>query len=105
MNIALDYDDTYTRAPELWDRFIADAIDLGHNVYIVTARDDRYDQIADAEDIDVNDIIYCRGVAKKWWCHHFPRIDFDIWIDDKPEAISENSPYDRNHLDEWRKNR
>ncbi|CAB5221619.1 hypothetical protein UFOVP247_216, partial [uncultured Caudovirales phage] len=38
MNIALDFDDTYTRAPSLWNNFIADAKDKGHDIRIVTYR-------------------------------------------------------------------
>ena len=40
MLIALDYDETYTADPVLWDRFIGDANDHGHTVWIVTARRD-----------------------------------------------------------------
>ena len=38
MNIALDFDGTYTEAPWLWNKFIDDAYLLGHEVYLVTGR-------------------------------------------------------------------
>mgnify|MGYP002757933485 CR=1 FL=1 len=104
MKIALDYDNTYTEDPNFWNAFSEDAVERGHTVYIVTARDDRYDYI-DQHFPYVKDVIYCRGVAKRWFCHHFPRIDFDIWIDDKPESIDNNSTATRDQLDEWRKER
>jgi 5'(3')-deoxyribonucleotidase len=104
MKIALDYDGTYSSDPSLWDTFVLDAVERGHEVYIVTARDDRYDEL-DNSFPHTSGVIYCRGVAKKWWCHHFPRIDFDIWIDDKPESLFENSTATREQLDEWRKDR
>ena len=38
MNIALDFDDTYTCDTTLWDGFIYDAIKRGHDIRIVTIR-------------------------------------------------------------------
>jgi hypothetical protein len=38
MNIALDFDDTYTCDTTLWDGFIYDAIKRGHDIRIVTMR-------------------------------------------------------------------
>ena len=40
MIIALDYDGTYTRAPRLWDDFIALADAGGYSVVVVTMRDE-----------------------------------------------------------------
>lgn len=104
MKIALDYDMTYSADPEMWSNFCINATDRGHEVWIVTSRDDRYDYLDNFHPPTAG-IIYCRGVAKKWFCHHFPRIDFDIWIDDKPESLFENSTASREQLDEWRENR
>jgi hypothetical protein len=39
MNISVDFDDTYTRDPIFWDRFIYTAWEFGHDVYCVTARE------------------------------------------------------------------
>ena len=38
MKIALDYDDTYTQDPELWLRFVKDALERNHDVRVVTMR-------------------------------------------------------------------
>lgn len=99
MKIALDYDDTYTKNPRFWNDFIqschADDID----VRIVTARHYEFDTIQKPPRCP---IIYCNGVAKGWWCHHYENFDPDIWIDDKPRSIIENSTATREWLAEWR---
>lgn len=102
MKIALDYDDTYSKAPGLWDRFIALAEDFDHDVRIVTARHHTLDKINKRFFIPV---IYCNGVAKQWWCHHYEDFDPDVWIDDKPKSITENSSASKEWLAEWRATR
>lgn len=44
MNISIDFDDTYTRDPEMWNAFIRLAQASGHKVYCVTARSWREDE-------------------------------------------------------------
>ena len=83
MRIALDFDGTYDRAPELWSRFVFDALSLGHEVAIVTMRRDN-----DAERIKVGippvPVVYCARKAKKeCW-------NADVWIDDQPNLILED---------------
>jgi hydroxymethylpyrimidine pyrophosphatase-like HAD family hydrolase len=102
MRIALDYDDTYTNAPELFDDFISMALDKGHDIRIVTARHFELDKIVDEFDIP---IIYCNGVAKAWWCHHYESFDPDVWVDDKPKAVYENSSASKEWLADWRATR
>lgn len=101
MKIALDYDQTYTADPKLWNNFIDDATNKGHDVRIVTARNPVLDKI-DVGDIPV---IYCDGVAKRFVCHHFENWDPDIWIDDKPQSVDNNSTATKEVLAEWRANR
>lgn len=101
MKIALDYDKTYTEAPDLWDQMISLFLDAGHEVRIVTARHEVLDNIDDKVSPDV-DVIYCDGVAKKWFCHHKADWNPTIWIDDKPQNIFENGPLTRAQLAEWR---
>lgn len=102
MKIALDYDNTYTAAPEMWTRVVETMHAFGHTVYVVTARDERYDNTTGLIELATRlPVIYCRGVAKRWFCHHFGP-DIDIWIDDKPESILENSATHRDALAEWR---
>ena len=33
MNISIDYDDTYTKDPLMWNWFAQQALDRGHKVY------------------------------------------------------------------------
>lgn len=104
MKIALDYDLTYTLDPYLWEGFITMAINAGHDVRIVTARSPILDNIDDK----VSDlpIIYCDGVAKRFHCTWFADNGNgwipDVWIDDKPQAVDNNSTATREQLEEWR---
>jgi hypothetical protein len=80
MLIALDYDKTYTAAPCLWDRFIADAIDSGHSVVIVTMR---Y-PTEEIPDVGIPVVYTSRSAKSKV-------VKADIWIDDSPHWIYEDS--------------
>ncbi|QIG73079.1 hypothetical protein EVB99_088 [Rhizobium phage RHph_N3_19] len=103
MKIALDYDGTYTQDPEIWDLFLYNFWQRGHDVRVVTHRHAELDKI---EDLPLGtQIIYTDGVAKKWYCEH--REPFwvpDIWIDDKPKGILENGPLDMETIQKWRDN-
>lgn len=107
MNIAIDFDNTYTLDPFLWQAFINSAKSSGHDVRIVTARDERFDRtLALAELENRIPVIYCRGVAKKWYLTHFGEgFTVDVWIDDKPESILTNSEFSPDNLAAWRANR
>ena len=91
MRIALDFDDTYTKDPDLWVVFTDEARDNGHEVYIVTARPDDGDNL----DVELSKIvrllgipvIYCNYHPKRHYCDVVKNLKFDIWIDDSPEAI------------------
>lgn len=107
LNIALDYDNTYTADPYLWEGFITMALNAGHNIFIVTYRDDRYDKNDELQFLEEDDVpvYYTRGAAKKWWMDQFApdeHAKVDIWIDDRPEAILQNSGFNRKQLAEWR---
>lgn len=107
MKIALDYDLTYSRDPEFWDDFIALALLHGHDVRGVTARGKALDRTAPLVALEQKiPVIYTNGVAKRWFCtyHHVGFIP-DIWIDDKPEAVLENSQTTPERLAEWRAER
>lgn len=89
MNIALDFDDTYTRDPAFWDKFIADAKERGHDIRIVTFRkstmtDPALDYLARSIPV-----IFTEYTQKREWCN---RVGFivDVWIDDSPEFIVSN---------------
>lgn len=80
MLIALDYDNTYTADPALWDNFVSLAQSRGHTVKIVTMR--RPDE---AIDTDVADVVYTSRKAKS------SVIRADIWIDDSPQWVYQDS--------------
>ena len=106
MRIALDYDLTYTLDPDMWDNFIAIALNSNHDIRIVTARSPIHDVLPQEFIIPV---IYCDGVAKKFHCTWFADDGEgwlpDVWIDDKPENITNNSTATRDSLAEWRASR
>jgi hypothetical protein len=80
MLIALDYDKTYTADPALWDNFVDLAQSRGHTVKIVTMR--RPDETIDT---DVVDVVYTSRKAKS------SVIRADIWIDDSPHWVYQDS--------------
>lgn len=81
MNIALDYDGTYTKDPELWHAFIASAAARGHRVCCVTMR-------YPSEPVQMPcDVIYTGRKAKAAHAQAVHQMAFDIWIDDRPEFI------------------
>jgi len=77
VKIALDYDNTYTRDPKLWDDFIASVKRRGHDILCVTMRHER-------ERVEVPcEVVYTGRKAKKPYCDD-RSINIDIWIDDNP---------------------
>lgn len=88
MNIALDYDGTYTSDPELWLRFVDDALARGHAVRVVTMR-------YPSEGGDMDKRLEARGVpaiftsrkAKLKHCLEVCDWEPNVWIDDHPEAV------------------
>jgi hypothetical protein len=96
MNISLDFDDTYTRDPYMWDKFIELAHSVGHKVYCVTARCDEYhperDEVYETigKLIGKERCIFTCGRAKRPETYKH-KISIDVWIDDMPDAITENN--------------
>lgn len=89
MNISLDFDDTYTRDPALWDQFARSAIYAGHNVYLVTMRfpeqgDEVYNTIGKIIKRDNIHFTCHQGKRAFMWSKG---IRIDVWIDDMPDAI------------------
>lgn len=112
MNIALDYDGTYTADPSFWDDFIELATIAGHQIIIVTARNELLDKNEELESLEADEVrvIYCDGVAKKHVILMLQSrgeedLKIDIWIDDKPESIVANSPTTLENLKLWRATR
>ena len=96
MKIAIDFDDTYTRDPSMWNQFILNMIDCGHEVFCVTWRHE--DELSDVEDtigtiIDSDKIIATGRLAKDEFCRS-KDIFIDVWIDDDPCSITRSmEPY------------
>lgn len=77
LNIALDYDGTWTEHPAFWDAFRALARGYGHKVTIVTMR-------TPSEPVEASGaVIYTSRRAKLKYAEE-NGIDVDIWIDDNP---------------------
>ena len=90
MRIALDYDDTYTRDPLMWNWFCQQALDRGHEVWCVSARDqnDMDDPIMTVGRVIGAD--KCVGTAmkpKRTYMWKEKDVYIDVWIDDSPEYI------------------
>lgn len=104
MKIALDYDDTYTLNRALWLDFI-NLLKLypDTDIRIVTIRHPQLDKITDGL-LDIP-IIYTSGMAKKWYLINHGDWSPDVWIEDRPELILENSAKDREWLKHWRATR
>lgn len=94
MLIALDYDETYTEDPLMWDRFIRLAIASGHAVICVTMRHEG--ESADVcESIGRLCTVYCTGRrAKLEYMTEIGRIP-DVWIDDSPMFITQGAAVSR----------
>jgi hypothetical protein len=84
MIICIDYDDTYTRDPSLWDSFISNAKRRNHTVICVTMRyENEGKEVRRHLDGLVDDIYFTNREAKKPFLDKlniFPH----VWIDDQP---------------------
>lgn len=106
MKIGVDYDGTVSEDVTGWLKAMEALEQSGHEPFIVTFRDRNHDWNDDLELISMNYRVFCTGgVAKKWWCEHFGPGKVDVWIDDRPETVLNNSVYTPEHLSEWRATR
>lgn len=100
MNIAIDYDETYTCDPDVWNQIINIFQQNNHKVYCVTKR---YVELADdiREAIDIP-IIY--ATKSKLEAVRKNGIKIDVWIDDKPQSITPYKSQNKMHTNHvWRK--
>lgn len=81
--IGVDYDDTYTEMPELFEAFMQAARSKGHSVVIVTYRFPQ-DEITGLD----WEVFYTSGTPKAQYMRD-AGMEVDIWIDDYPELIGE----------------
>lgn len=90
MLVAIDFDDTYTADPELWDQFIDNCMARGHKVVMVTCRRDTADN---REECNIPALArfnhYFTGLSPKRWYMEHRGIKVDVWIDDMPETVKE----------------
>jgi hypothetical protein len=89
MLLALDFDETYTRDPEFWNRVIALAQSRGHSVICATMRADvpyEADEVRVALQGRVEAIIFTNRKAKHGVVHAAGYMP-SIWIDDNPNWI------------------
>ena len=93
MNIALDFDGTYTEAPWLWNKFIDDAYLQGHEVYLVTCRPpDESDEVYEmlGEHLPARNFFFTSGRARQDYLLNAEKLKIDVWIDNEPEFITED---------------
>lgn len=88
MVIALDYDNTYTEDPELWDTWIEHAKSRGHVVVCVT-----YRRAHDTVEHPMRgiEVFYTGGIDKAPFMRD-SGLSVDVWIDDWPELIGRTRP-------------
>lgn len=88
MIIALDFDDTHTKDPAFWNRFIADAHRSGHRVVIATMRYNHEAQrvFDTVKGIRRDDMFFTGRRAKR---PHLAALGVhpDVWIDDNPHWV------------------
>ena len=96
MKIALDYDDTYTQDPKLWDKFIELSLLRDHEIMIVTFR---------SPDVPIDHepripVFYTSWRAKRGFMER-QGIDIDVWIDDSPELIITDGAWSTDEIERW----
>jgi len=110
VKIALDYDKCYNLDRTFWNKVVDVANDLGHEVRIVTYRSPTDDTLSKEQVREDIPIIYTDGVAKRFHCKWFvdkkSRTEVgwnpDVWIDDRPEVVDNNSVATIEILEKWR---
>lgn len=104
MRIALDYDGTFTEDRGFWTDFISNAQARGHEIHIVTFRTKGVDDIPEEQELKSwmgVDTIYTDRNAKRRHCDDLG-VKIDVWIDDQPELIVNESTWNNNQLAVWR---
>lgn len=104
--ICLDYDHTYSAAPELWDVCISVWRIKSWNVILCTQRHRILDWHSDFHHLEYDMDVPCYfsdGKAKKTYLEELG-FKVDIWIDDMPEKILNDSTWvnDSPELAAWR---
>ena len=108
MIIALDFDETYTKDPMLWNYLI---LGVNHDklkankIIMATYRHEKldYDPLFEILRVLGVDCYFTDGKAKKPFLQNLG-IEVDIWIDDNPLSIMQDSAWkhDSPELHAWR---
>lgn len=86
MNFGLDFDDTYTRDPVMWDKILRIIREAGHKIYVVTWRyESEMAKVYEALDGKVHGF-YATGRQAKEHYMFSQGIRIDVMIDDNPRA-------------------
>jgi len=83
MNVAIDYDDTYSLDHRTWDQVIYVLLQANHNVKFVTYRDDNWDNddiLSNAHRLGIEVVFTCGKQKANFY-------NADVWIDDNPVTI------------------
>lgn len=86
MIIALDFDDTYTRDPDTWDKFVLLMQDAGHTIVCVTMRTEAEGQQVRKSIgrlVDSDHCFFTSRQAKKPFMERLG-VNINVWIDDNP---------------------
>jgi len=87
MIIAIDYDGTYSAAPELWDQFIKLFQDAGHTLICCTGRTEDLGKPVMSSVGKLIPVVFAGGMSKREACKRHG-YDVNVWIDDMPEMIT-----------------
>lgn len=87
MNISLDYDNTYTTDPAMWDAIVGMMKRYGHKVYVVTMRTPEEGEEVTRYLGDKVEAIICTSRKGKMDYVQKLNLSIDIWIDDMPWFI------------------
>lgn len=105
MIVALDFDETYNKAPGLFDIIVKNFQGDGHIVILATYRHpvEDYDPLFERLKNNKVLVICTDGKGKKKFLEDMG-IKVDIWIDDNPRSILEDSAWkpDSPELHKWR---
>jgi hypothetical protein len=90
MQIAIDFDDTFTRDPEGWLEVISLLQGRGHSVVCITLRSDLgfMGQEVTKQLEHIIPIVFCHGKLKRKVALE-AGYKIDVWIDDMPGLIDE----------------
>lgn len=91
MILSIDYDDTYTRDPELWDALARLAMERDHQVWCVSARHQSH--MTDAINsigkvIGAERCVGTNGAAKRDHLFKEHGVYADVWVDDMPDTVT-----------------